>query len=134
MTYTEALTTLTKLILSYPQIRQTGSQDEIQLLRDEISECLYHFGDTYALIRSESERAESRYKQCCEERKVYWRKKFNNKQAGLADMEAVLECNEALEIMHQKNEDFYRAKSLIERVDQVLNSISSRLKLNSKHE
>lgn len=134
MTYQEALTSLTRLILSYPQIRQTGSQEEIQTLRDEISEALYHFGDTYALIRSESERAESSYKMCVESQKVIWRKKFNNKNVGLADMEATLECDEALEIMHMRNEDFYRAQSLIQRTDQILNSISSRLKLNSRHE
>lgn len=134
MTYVEALSKLTKLVLSYPQIRQTGSQEEIQTLRDEISECLFHFGDTYALIRSSAERGESVYKQCVEEKKKIWRERFNNKNVGLADIEAVLDCKSNLEQMHQKNEDFYRAKVLIESCENILNSLSSRLKLNSRHE
>lgn len=134
MTYQEALTSLTRLILSYPQIRQTGSQEEIQTLRDEISECLYHFGDTYAYIRANSDRAETSYKTCVDEKKLKRRKEYNNKNVGLADVEAVLDCKDALELMHQRNEDYYRAKSLVEQTELILNSLSSRLKINSRHE
>lgn len=136
MTYTEALGTLTKLVLSYPQIRQTGSQEEVQLLRDEISECLFHFGDTYAHIRSAAERAESNYKNCLADKRAYWREKFGEKRgtATLVENEAYLSCKELQDELNDRNEDHYLAKSLLDRADQLLNSISSRLKLTLKHE
>jgi len=134
MTYVEALSNLTRLITSYPQIRQTGTLEELQELRDQISENLFHFGETYAFIRANSERAESAYKSCVEEQKVIWRTKFGGKNVGMADSEAILSCKERLEEMHQKNEEYYLANSLILRTDQVLNSLSSRLKLVSRHE
>jgi hypothetical protein len=134
MTYSEALATLTRLIISYPEIRKTGSLTELQTLRDEISECLFHFGEMYAHIRSAAERGESQYKTCCDERKKHWRQKFGDRKAGLADLEAVLECKNDLSTMHDKNEDYYLAQSLINRTDQVLHAISSRIKIIGKHE
>lgn len=136
MTYQEALTSLTRLITSYPEIRRVGSLEELQELRDQISESLFHFGDTYAFIRANSERAESNYKMCIEENKVFRRKQLEGKKGSVtvADSEAILDCREKLEEMHTKNEQYYLAQNLILRVDQVLNSLSSRLKLNSRHE
>ncbi len=136
MTYTEALSTLTKLVLSYPQIRQTGSQEEVQLLRDEISEALYHFGDTYAYIRSAAERAESNLKNCLNENRKRIKSELGDKKGTVAavDLEANLSCKELQDELLDRNEDHYLARSLLDRSEQILNAISSRLKLNSRHE
>lgn len=135
-TYKETLETLSVLVRKYPEVRRTGSPSDIQSLRDEISEELFWFGPCYAETRAAAERAEADYKACIEEKRKYWRNKFAKERgtAAMVDAEAFLDCRDLQAILINKNEDFYLAKSLIERVDQVLNSISSRLKLVIKHE
>lgn len=134
--YTTCLKELTKLISSYPEIRKLGNMEEVQELRDRISEELFHFGDTYAHIRSAAERAESNYKNCLADKRAYWREKFGEKRgtATLVENEAYLSCKELQDELNDRNEDHYLAKSLLDRADQLLNSISSRLKLTLKHE
>ena len=44
------------------------------------------------------------------------------------------DCEGVLREEMKANEDYYKAKSLIERVDQELNSISSRLKILIKND
>jgi len=124
------------LVKSYKPLREHGSQEEIQTLRDEISEVLWYFGPKYAAIRAESERAKSNYESCVEQKKKYWKAKFGEKRgtAELAEINAKEDCEAFLDILNSRNEDFYAARSLIDRTDQILNSVSSRLKLVIKHE
>lgn len=134
--YNTCLQEITKLITSYPEIRRIGHPEEVQELRDRLSEELFHFGSTYAHIRSEAERAESRYKGCLADKTNQFKDQYGNKHGtgSRAEAEALLECEELLEELNNRREDFYLAKELIDRCDQVINSISSRLKLTLKHE
>lgn len=136
MEYKETLKELTELVSSYRTIRTGGSPEQIQELRDRLSEELFHFGPTYAEIRAASEKAESDYKSCLDEKNKHWKQKFGNKHgtAGLAENEARIECQSLQEALDAKNRDKYLASSLIDRTDQVLHSLSSRIKILSKHE
>lgn len=134
--YTESLKEISKLISTYPEIRRIGCPEDVQELRDRLSECLFHFGPIYAHIRSQAERADANYKTCLEEKKKYWKAKYGAARGTgvLVETDAYLDCKDMLDILNDRNEDFYLAKSLVERTDQILNSISSRLKLTIKHE
>ena len=134
--YKQALKEITRLVKSYKALRQDGSTEDIQELRDEISEQLFFFGPEYAEIRSRAEKAESDYKSCLETQKKYWKEKFGEKRGavGLAENEAAISCNDAMDELNARNRDFYLAKSLMERSDQILNSLSSRLKIINKNE
>ena len=134
--YRKWLGEISKLVGTYKPIRETGSPAEIQELRDSLSEALFYFGPVQAQLRANAERAEAEYKSCLKEKTLYWKEKFSSKR-GTADMveaQAVLECKELQDDLISANEDFYLAKSLLERSDQILNSVSSRLKLVTKHE
>lgn len=134
--YNETLVNITNLVKSYKSIRETGSILEIQELRDSISEQLFFFGEIYANIRSNAEKADSDYKTCLEEKRRHWKQKLGKERgaAGLAENEAFIECEELMDELNNRNRDFYLAKSLIERSEQILNSLSSRIKIVGKHE
>lgn len=136
MSYTETLKTITQLILSYPEIRRIGHLEEVQELRDRLSEELFHFGEAYAHIRSTAERAEANYKSCLQNKTKYWKSKYGNKHGtgSLAETEAALECEDLLTELNNRREDYYLAQSMYNQTEQILNSISSRLKLGSRHE
>lgn len=134
--YKETLETLSNLVKKYPEVRRTGSPADIQTLRDEISEELFWFGPCYAETRAAAERADANYKTCLEEKKKYWKAKYGGQRGTgvLVETDAYLDCKDLLDELNDRNEDFYLAKSLVERTDQILNSISSRLKLTLKNE
>lgn len=134
--YNETLVNITNLVKSYKDIRENGTINDVQTLRDELSEQLFFFGAPFAEIRSAAERADSSYKTCLEESRRKWKNKFGQARGsvGLAENEAFIECEDLLEEVNNKNRDFYLAKSLLDRCDQVLNSISSRLKIIGKYE
>lgn len=128
MTYLTAIQSLTNLVNSYREIRRRGIPDELQELRDRISEDLFDFGPTYADIRSAAEKAEANYKTCLKESTF---KERTGTKTTVADAEtkAFLDCKELHDEWNNKKHDFYLAKSLLERTEQILNSLSSRIKL-----
>lgn len=134
--YIKWLGEISKLVGTYKPIRETGSSAEIQELRDSLSEALFYFGPVQAQLRANAERAEAEYKSCLKEKTLYWKEKFSSKR-GTADMveaKAVIECKELQDELIAANEDYYLSRSLVDRVDQLLNSISSRIKLVTKHD
>lgn len=109
---------------------------EFQEIRDDLSESLVFFGPFYSDLRADAEQAEINRKMFYEERKKYWRDKLGGSRgsASLAESNAMIDCKEIYELEIKANREYYKARSLVERIDQVLNSIASRLKILEKHD
>jgi len=136
MKYKDSLVNITGLIGSYKEVREIGDVDNIQELRDRLSEELFHFGEEFAQIRANAEKAESDYKMCIEKGMKKWRDEFAGTKVTAATIEnhAKIDCETLLDELNERRKEYYLAKELIERTDQVLNSLSSRLKLILKND
>jgi len=133
--YVNALKELSLLVSKYTEVRDHGTIDEVQNLRDDMGEQLFWFGPKYATLRADMGRAEARYKRCLAEKTKYWKEELKARgNAELIKTNAILDCDDLQEEYLDRCEDFYLAKSLIERTDQILNSIATRFKLMNKHE
>jgi hypothetical protein len=135
-TYAYWIGRISELVTKYKPVRETGTINDVQELRDDLSEALFWFGPIQAQLRADAERAEAIYKSCIEEKSLYWKEKYSGAR-GTADMvksKAVLDCRELQDKLISANEQYYLSKSLLERTDQILNSLSSRIKIVNKNE
>ena len=139
MTYQECMETCLVEIKKY----HTARRNEVdkfdpwifQDIRDELSEALVHFGPLYADLRADAEQAENDRKIHYETRKEFWKDHFEGKRgtASLAESKALQDCEDIMKSETEANRKYYQARTLVERIDQVLNGTASRLKLLEKH-
>jgi hypothetical protein len=140
-TYDECLREIMTQVKRYVTYRQQKLDDfwELQSIRDIMSESLLFFGPFYADLRANAEQAEMERKLAYNDRKTYWKEQFKvdgKIPRGSAD---AIESNvmDDIKDYYQKevdtNREYYKARVLMERADQELNSISSRLKALMKN-
>jgi hypothetical protein len=137
-TYEDCLAQTLSQIKRYSTARRNRSEWdkwEFQDIRDELAEALVFFGPHYADLRAESEQREVDRKLKFEKRRLYWRSYYKGERgtASLAESKALEDCEDELNNEVEANRLYYQARELISRLDQVLNSIASRLKLD-KHD
>jgi cell division FtsZ-interacting protein ZapD len=140
-TYDQCLKEIDIQVKRYKTFRRNNNEDkkELQDLRDNIAEALLDFGPYYAQIRSNAEACEVDRKLAYGELKQYAKKKHTGEDGkvirGTAD-EIEADTLTSLRPYYDKeleaNKLYYKCRVLMERVDQELNSISSRLKLLQK--
>jgi hypothetical protein len=109
---------------------------EFQNIRDELAEALLYFGPHYAKTRQDSELAEVERKALFAERRIHWKEHYKSVRgtASLAEDKATLDCKDIMAAEAKANHLYYQARSIVERVDQVLNGIASRLKPIEKYD
>ncbi len=109
---------------------------EFQDIRDELSEALVYFGPFYADLRADAEQRDIDYKIYLEERKNHWRGVYGGVRgtASQVDSNALIDCKQHLKDKTEANRAYYQARALQDRIDQVLNSLASRLKILEKHD
>lgn len=139
MTYEECKRICYRYIKQYSKLRDEYEHldpEKVQDIRDNLSEALIYFGEEAARLRAEAEDAELEKKRYLAERKEYWREQFDGKRgtASLAESNALQDAMDVSKAEIQANKEYYEAKHLIERVDQLINSIASRMKIISKHD
>lgn len=139
MTYEQCLHHALKWIKIYTSARKSNMWDYMifQEIRDELSETLVSFGPVYAELRADAELAE-------DQRKVHYAKriKFHKEDFGAmkrgsasyAETEALIDCESYYQRENDTKRQYYLARTLIERIDQVLNGIASRLKPLDKYD
>lgn len=135
-TYERCLEEIHAQIKRYKTARRMMSEDinEYQDIRDMLTEALFFFGITYADIRYNAEAAEMKRKLFYIERKVYW--KEQHPERGLADLiesKTLADSKTVEEEELQAKKQYYKARILMERADQELNSISSKIKILLKN-
>lgn len=111
--------------------QQSENRSELQDIRDHMSESLLLFGPYYAEIRSNAEASEVDRKLAYEEKKSFYRNKYERKRGTADDVESdtMRDMREYYDNELAANKLYYKCRILVERADQELNSISSRLKL-----
>lgn len=136
MNYQEAVKELGDLVGQYSKVWESDNKEEAQDLRDQLSIALWFFGPEVARFRANAERAENARKMKYDERKKYWKHKYGGARgtASLVEADAHIDCADVIKEEEDAKENYYLAKALQERTDQVLNSISSRIKDLQKHE
>jgi hypothetical protein len=137
-TYDDCLAQCLKHVKSYHTARKSNQWDywEFQDIRDELGEALVYFNPLFAELRAAAEQAEIDRKHYFAERRKYWRDeaKKNKEPLGAADDNATIDAKPFFDKEVLANKEYYRARGLYERIDQVLNGISSRLKPLDKYD
>lgn len=138
-TYEECMSHTLVWVKKYATARKEGDEYDkwfFQDVRDELSEALVFFGPHYADLRANAEQAEVDRKNKIEERKEYWRDHYKRQRgtASMVESKAIQDCKVKFDHEVEAKREYYRARIMIERVDQVLNSIASRLKLLEKYD
>lgn len=136
--YNNAVADIYEQLEIYRNLRENDEWNLLlfQDVRDELSEALLYYGPLFAEIRAEAEMAENNRRLCLEENKLFWREKLSEERGSvsLAESKALLDCEDSMIEENKKKELYYKAKELMERTDQVLNAISSRIKYLLKYE
>lgn len=109
---------------------------EVQQLRDLLSINLYKLSSLEADYRMGADSAENTRKLCVTQAEEKYREEYKNKRgsASLAERKALIECQDSYRDEEAAKGQYYTIKNLVERVDQVINSISSRIKQAIKHD
>jgi hypothetical protein len=101
-----------------------------QEIRDQLDESMIYFSPIYAEIRANAEQAEIDRKMYYEERSLYWRDNLGGERgsAGKAESKAFVDCKDLYLKESQAKKEYYKARALVEQVNQLSNSISGRTK------
>lgn len=111
---------------------------EVQEIRDDLSTALAFFIHTYADLKHESDRLQSKLKIHFAERYTYWIDHYKEtgvkKTAEYVKQKAQLDCKELMEQSDAAYAMATKAKGILDRTDQIINGIASRLKFHIKHD
>lgn len=140
-TYEDCLLDIMTQVKRYVTYRQRKLDDfwELQSIRDNMSEALLFFGPFYADIRANAEQAEMDRKMAYNERKMHWKEQYKvdgkipRGSADPIETHVLEDIKEHYQREVDRNREYYKARVLMERADQELNSISSRLKALMKN-
>lgn len=125
-------------MIKYKEYKEGANHNyhEFQEVRDGLSEAALSFSEEYATLRSNAERGELNRKFIYEQRRIYWRDELgpDRGNAALADSKAFLDCKRVYSLEVEANAAYYRARNLVESVNQLCNSIATRLKIVDKAE
>lgn len=137
-TYQECLDLCLKLVLRYGDARRNSQWDywEFQDIRDDLAEALVYFDPIIAELRADAEQAEVDRKDEFAKRRLHWRREFEGKRGTASDAGdlANIDIKPFLDAEIEANKRYQKARGLKERIDQVLNGISSRLKPLDKYD
>lgn len=139
MTYEECLTTCEEAVRRYSEMRDSDEEWaslDIQDIRDELGEALVFFGPTLALLRNEMDQAEADRKVYYEKRKLHWKEHFKGERgtASLVESNALIDSKEVIDREIICKDHYHKARILVDRIDQFLNGVASRIKLNEKYD
>lgn len=136
--YEDCLSECLSQVKKYHTARRSKQWDywEFQEIRDDLSESLVYFGPVYADLRANAELAEVQRKQRFEERKLHHRSEAKGKKITASEIEslATTDIKTDMEKEVEAKREYYKARHLVERIDQVLNGIASRLKPLDKYD
>lgn len=109
---------------------------EMQNIRDDLAWEMFHFGEIYSQIKSDYELADDKYKTCLNQEYLSLKEgKSRTEMTGeIAERRSFVNCGEIRDVMQAKRELYNRARTILERVDQIMNSIASRIGLFKKIE
>lgn len=137
-TYEDCLTDCLAHVKQYNTARKNKQWDywEFQEIRDNLAESLVFFGPLFADLRADAELAEVKRKQLFEERKLFHREESKGQRITAAEVEskATRDIEAAYKEEIEAKRKYYQARNLVERIDQVLNGIASRLKPLDKYD
>lgn len=126
-------------IKKYRIASSESSMEKMQDNRDELSILLLSFNEgVVASLRGKAEATENEYKfrvrKSIVENRNDTGKGKTYTSAAVADKEAENEHREYQKDVEKAQSDYYKARGIKEGIEQVLNTISSRLKMLSKYE
>lgn len=109
---------------------------EMQNIRDELAWEMFHFGEIYSQIKSDYELADDNYKTCLNQEYLSLKEGRSRTEISgeVAERKSFVNCQESRKTMQDKRELYNRARTILERVDQIMNSIASRIGLFKKIE
>lgn len=126
-----------RLLLKKAKVaRKKDDINAIQDVRDELSEALLYFGMTVVDNRMAAEKAKHNKEYCILEKEDEIINSLDGARGAVskASREAQIHCKELAEKEIAAYSEYHKAKMILDRSDQILNSISSRLKVLLKNE
>lgn len=124
---------LNHLIEDYSENRESFDQDRLQSLREKISLQLFFLSDSFSEYISTYDQMEHIRKSKMAEREQFWRTEKGEDGKAMTIAEAAnrarIECNKEVEDCKESLRKKKRAEIVLMSVQQILNSISSRLNI-----
>ena len=124
---------LNGLIEDYSENRESFDLDRLQALREKISLNLFFLSDSFSEYISDYDRNEHIRKSKMAEREQFWRTQKDDDGKSMTIAEAAnrarIECNEEVDNCKESLRKKKRAEIVLMSVQQILNSISSRLNI-----
>lgn len=126
-------TLLNNLIEDYSENRDNFNPDKLQSLREAISLQLFFLSDKFAEYIANYDQTEHVRKSKAAEREQFWRTQKDDDGKSMTIAEAAnrarIECSEEVENCKEALRKKKRAEIVLTAVQQILNSISSRLNM-----
>lgn len=126
-------TLLNTLIEEYSDNRENFDMDRLQTLRESISLQLFFLSDKFAEYIANYDQTEHVRKSKAAEREQFWRTQKDEDGKSMTIAEAAnrarIECSEEVEDCKEALRKKKRAEIVLTAVQQILNSISSRLNM-----
>lgn len=123
---------LSTLVDRYNEKKDSFDIEELQDIRDDISNNLYLSADFMSDTRVGSEAAQYNYKKCCAEYAEDLEGKINSKTNKKYTRETIksktiIHCSKSYDEVLEANRKYYKVKIVEDSIKQILNSISSRI-------
>lgn len=129
----DSWTILNSLIEDYSENRESFDLDKLQSVREKISLQLFFLSDVFAEYISDYDRREHIRKSKAAEREQFWRGQKDDDGKAMTIAEAAnrarTECHQEVEDCKEALRKKKRAEIVLTAVQQILNSISSRLNI-----
>lgn len=133
MSDTNSWTILNSLIDDYSENRESYNAEKLQELRESISLQLFYLSDSFSEYISNYDRADHIRKSKMAEREQFWRTEKGEDGKAMTIAEAAnrarIECATEVEDCKEALRKKKRAEIVLMAVQQILNSISSRLNM-----
>lgn len=129
----DAWTKLNSLIQDYSDNRESFDLERLQSLREQISLNLFFLSDSFSEYISDYDRNEHIRKSKMAEREQFWRTQKDDDGKSMTIAEAAnrarIECDAEVDKCKESLRKKKRAEIILMSVQQILNSISSRLNI-----
>lgn len=108
---------------------------EFQNIREVLSEALFYLHPHYADVRHHADQSEADRRVFVEQRSIHYRKQYREEPgmtAAMADSQAMVDAKPYFAVENDAKKEYYKVREMIYRVDQVLNSLASRIHMSQK--